>query len=239
MFAGPNGSGKSTIKEVVPPELLGLYINPDELEIEIKATGFFDLAGRGISATTAEVRAFFAGSTLTAKADVSEEISKIVVAHGKIDLRNVKASGYWASLTSDFLRHKLLEVGESFTFETVMSSSDKVAFLRKAQEMGYRTYLYYVATGDPEINVFRVQSRVALGGHGVPEEKIRSRYERSLELLPQAIKASNRAYIFDNSQEPGSHFLVAEFEDGLLKTTSDSVPRWFHKAVIEKSEKSD
>ena len=31
MFAGPNGSGKSTMKAELPPELLGVYVNPDEL----------------------------------------------------------------------------------------------------------------------------------------------------------------------------------------------------------------
>jgi len=35
MFAGPNGSGKSTIKEVISKELLGIYVNPDEIEKEI------------------------------------------------------------------------------------------------------------------------------------------------------------------------------------------------------------
>lgn len=37
MFAGPNGSGKSTIKNQVPQELWGHYINPDDLEAHIKA----------------------------------------------------------------------------------------------------------------------------------------------------------------------------------------------------------
>lgn len=36
MFAGPNGSGKTTIKTVIRPELLGIYINPDEIEKNIK-----------------------------------------------------------------------------------------------------------------------------------------------------------------------------------------------------------
>ena len=35
MFAGPNGSGKSTLKSLLPPELQGIYINPDELEDQI------------------------------------------------------------------------------------------------------------------------------------------------------------------------------------------------------------
>lgn len=36
MFAGPNGSGKSTIKDVINKELLGIYINPDDIEKNIK-----------------------------------------------------------------------------------------------------------------------------------------------------------------------------------------------------------
>ena len=39
MFAGPNGSGKSTIKAVLRPELLGVYVNPDEIEQDIYVNG--------------------------------------------------------------------------------------------------------------------------------------------------------------------------------------------------------
>lgn len=63
--------------------------------------------------------------------------------------------------------------------------------------MGYRTYLYYIATEDPRINVSRVKYRVTRGGHDVPEEKTVNRYHASLALLREAIRYSNRAYIFD------------------------------------------
>ena len=43
MFAGPNGSGKSTIKAVINRDLLGVYINPDEMEQEMNERGFLDL----------------------------------------------------------------------------------------------------------------------------------------------------------------------------------------------------
>ncbi len=36
MFAGPNGSGKSTFKSIIRPELLGIFINPDEIEKQIQ-----------------------------------------------------------------------------------------------------------------------------------------------------------------------------------------------------------
>ena len=43
MFAGPNSSGKSTFKSIIRPELLGVFINPDEIEKEIKKFDFLDL----------------------------------------------------------------------------------------------------------------------------------------------------------------------------------------------------
>ena len=61
-----------------------------------------------------------------------------------------------------------------------MSDPGKVEVLRQAKGLGFRTYLYYVATDAPEINVSRVSLRVSQGGHDVPVDKIVSRYHRSL-----------------------------------------------------------
>ena len=93
------------------------------------------------------------------------------------------------------------------------------------QALGYRTYLYYVATEDPEINIQRVKNRAVQGGHDVPESKIRSRYERSLKLLPQAISHANRAFLFDTSEEDPWYF--AEVIDGQIELKSGEIPRWF------------
>jgi len=43
MFAGPNGSGKSTLKSVLPDVLLGIYLNPDDVEREIRREGFLEI----------------------------------------------------------------------------------------------------------------------------------------------------------------------------------------------------
>ena len=118
-----------------------------------------------------------------------------------------------------------------------MSHPGKVALLEKAQQAGYRTYLYFVATDDPEINGSRVRNRVGLGGHPVPEDKIISRYHRSLALLLEAIKHTNRAYIFDNSTDSSNPRLawLAEVTDGqLLVLKTERIPAWFQRAVIHK-----
>ena len=233
MFAGPNGSGKSTLKEIVGARLLGVYLNPDELEREISQRGFLDVEAFGVHTTEKEILPFFSASALLEKADLLDEAEHLRFNDGKLSFFAVGVNAYFASVAADFLRQKLIEASVSFTFETVMSSPDKVTLLQKAQQRGYRTYLYYVATDDPAINVLRVRHRVMMGGHAVPEDKIVSRYERSLRLLNEAIEHTNRAYLFDNSNH--SHRWLAEITDGqALEMKTDQVPGWFKKAVSEK-----
>lgn len=99
---------------------------------------------------------------------------------------------------------------------------------------GYRTYLYFVATEDPEININRVRNRVAAGGHPVPTEKIVQRYGRCLALLQAAVAASNRAYIFDNSG--ADLLLLAEVTDGTdLEFKVEEIPDWFMGAYVDKA----
>lgn len=105
--------------------------------------------------------------------------------------------------------------------------------MRQAQNAGYRTYLYYVATEDPAINIARVRYRVTQGGHDVPTDKIVSRYYRSLDLLHDAIHSSHRAFLFDNSLH--HHTWVAEITDGkVLEMKTSHMPAWFKGAVWDK-----
>lgn len=235
MFAGPNGSGKSTIKSVVPTGLLGVYLNPDEIQKDIEDRGFLNVRDYGVETTREEILHFFTNSTLLQKAEMDEEAGCLRFTDGKLSFHEVIVNAYFASVAADFLRQKLLQKRVSFSFETVMSSPDKVALLKQAQSLGYRTYLYYIATEDPSINVARVKARVNLGGHDVPEDKIVSRYARSLDLLLPAVKHTHRAYLFDNSRHGGDHLWVAEITNGQdLVLLCDPMPRWFQKAVWSK-----
>lgn len=235
MFAGPNGSGKSTMKSVIKSNLLGFYINPDEIEAEIARDGFLDLNRFGINTDKTEILNFFESSTLLEKADLSDEAGFLKFNDNRLDFFEVSVNAYFASVAADFIRQKLILSGQSFTFETVMSSPDKIRLLANARNRGYRTYLYYVATEDPIINVSRIRHRVKMGGHGVPTDKITSRYFRSLDLLAEAIKYTNRAYIFDNS---GSSLLwLAEITEGQsIEIKSQNTAAWFKKYVLDKME---
>ncbi len=232
MFAGPNGSGKSTIKEVINGELLGIYINPDEIEKEIKKFDYLDFTHYEISTNEEEVLAFFRSSTLLKNADMLDDTEFLRINENKLDFFELPVNSYFASVCADFIRKKLLESRKSFTFETVMSSYDKIELLELAQKLGYRTYLYFVATSDPIINISRVKNRVCFGGHNVPEGKIISRYYRSMENLSKAIKYSNRAYIFDNSNH--SRTWIAEITNAKeIEIKTDKIPAWFNEYCLK------
>ncbi len=237
MFAGPNASGKSTIKPIISPELLGIYINPDEIEQMVRQQDFLDLTIYSIQTTQKEILDFFGSSKLLEKTNLLDEAQHLRFADDKIIFHEVSINAYFASVVADFIRQKLLDMRASYTFETVMSSPDKVELFKRAQERGYRTYLYYIATEDPAINVSRVKQRVQRGGHSVPEDKVISRYYRSLDLLTDAIRYSNRAYIFDNSN---FHYTwVAEITEGkTLEIKVKQVPEWFKKSVLARNPSS-
>lgn len=93
-----------------------------------------------------------------------------------------------------------------------------------ARRLGFDVILIYVATNNSDINIARVNNRVLLGGHDVPEEDIRRRYERSLANLPLAVSRSDYALIFDNSTRNGFQ-LVAHFDHGRAQWLQ-AAPSW-------------
>ncbi len=103
----------------------------------------------------------------------------------------------------------------SFATETVMSTVEKIDFLKSAREEGYEIALLYITTQSRKINLKRIQTRVRMGGHGVPPDKTSSRYDRSMTFLAEALKIVNVATIYNNSFE--HPLLIAEkTKDGQL-----------------------
>ncbi len=237
MFAGPNGSGKTTVfKQLaakLTPAQVGYYLNPDEIESEFHRTGQWIPNGLEIPIWAEDVRNWFRESAFAQTSRVAGSADEFRVEGGTLTFPKGQFNSYHASIFADFLRRRLLRAGASFTFETVMSARDKVELLRDAQRLGYRTYLYFVSTEDPVINARRVRLRVRQGGHDVPESKIVERYFRSLDLLRDAIRFTDRAYCYDSSGDEAE--LCAEITAGLsIGLKSDPTPEWFMAYVWDR-----
>lgn len=107
-----------------------------------------------------------------------------------------------AAQRAEALREEAIRNKSDFTFETVLSTRRNLDLLIKAKREGYFIRCFYVLTADVNINIARVKTREMQGGHGVPEEKIRSRFEKAMKLIPELIDVCDIVHIYDNTIEP-------------------------------------
>jgi predicted ABC-type ATPase len=145
----------------------------------------------------------FAGPNGSGKSTITK-MAKVIEPY--INADDIKRVNYCTDLEAAQLAEKMREQAiadyQSFTFETVMSTDRNLNLLKKAKKKGYFIRCIYVLTADVNINVLRVESREATGGHGVPEDKIRARYTKALYLIPELVKVSDVMHIYDNSIVP-------------------------------------
>jgi predicted ABC-type ATPase len=121
----------------------------------------------------------------------------------------------------------------SFVHETTLSSRQSLQVMRQARAAGYHVGLIFVVLHNVELNVLRVRERVRMGGHSIPEQDIRRRYDRALANLPEAIRLAHQTVIYDNSST--SHVKLIEISGGNIVFNSldeiSSVHREISSAV--------
>jgi predicted ABC-type ATPase len=120
-----------------------------------------------------------------------------------------------------------LAVHKSVGVETVLSTGKYRRLVTKAKSLGFAIWLVYVVLDSPERNIERVRLRVRKGGHHVPDDKVRSRYVRSLEKqFPWFLEQADAAWIYDNSgAEPRR---IGEKAEGVIALDETALP-----AVVE------
>lgn len=196
-----------------------------------------NLSAWPVSFSKEELFNFFEKSSIQQHSDIS--FSSMVELKGKkiyIKDNSKENRTYLSAAIADFIRQKMLLSESSFSFETVFSHSSKVSFIQSAKDVGYKTYLYFVATTDPRVNLERVLNRVQKGGHSVPEKKIFERYYRTLNNLYDGFNLADRVYIFDNSenQSLGTYDFFAEKKQNKLYISSSGIPKWFNDYLLNK-----
>lgn len=76
---------------------------------------------------------------------------------------------------------QLIDSKTTFAFETTLSTLSYADMIRRSGEKGYEVVLIFLWLNSPELAVERVRSRVAKGGHNIPEDVIRRRYRKGLK----------------------------------------------------------
>ncbi len=125
--------------------------------------------------------------------------------------------------------------GGMFGFETTLGGTTIVQMLEQAAVGGVDLRIWFVGLASPELHIARVRSRVRQGGHDIPEDKIRERYDRSREHLIRLLPHLTELQVFDNSAESDpaggatpSPLLVLHLAGTAIRAMCDPalVPEW-------------
>lgn len=96
--------------------------------------------------------------------------------------------------------HCRAKAGQSFAFETTLSGRNYVRLISYWRAAGYHVKLIFLGLPTADLAVSRVAARAAQGGHNVPEEVIRRRFDaglRNFENLYQ--KLVDTWVVYENS----------------------------------------
>src|SRR5690606_22565639 len=111
---------------------------------------------------------------------------------------------------------ELLNQGESFAFETTLSTKSYQKLIKKAGQQGYEIALLFLTLDSIELAIQRVQIRVKEGGHNIPIETIERRYSNGLINFFKIYRSIvNRWILVDNSGE-NFEFIAEGFGDEVI-----------------------
>jgi predicted ABC-type ATPase len=125
--------------------------------------------------------------------------------------------------------------GRDYRFETTLGGQTIAHLLENAARSGHRLRIWFCGLASPELHLQRVHSRVAHGGHDIPEEKIRERWNRSRENLIRLLPLIDHLRVYDNSVDADpaeghrpKPVLLLEMKRGKITAPSDlsKAPDW-------------
>ena len=97
----------------------------------------------------------------------------------------------------------LLKRNQDFAVETTLATRSLLKTVQMAQNAGYTVTLLYFWLNSPDLAVERVRARVEAGGHDIPEETIRRRYQVGIDyFFHYYAPICERWILADNSQIP-------------------------------------
>jgi predicted ABC-type ATPase len=132
---------------------------------------------------------------------------------------------------------KAIQKRTNFIFETTLGGNTIPRLLQKAADEGFDVRIWFVGLSSVEQHMARVRARVASGGHDIPEEKIRERWDASRRNIIRLMQYVSEIRVFDNSAERDPETgtapaprLVLHWKRGIVVSPSPSdleaTPEW-------------
>ncbi len=144
----------------------------------------------------------FAEEFLPNEASCPEFVNADLIAAGLSPFQPDQVAFAAARLMLERIDH-LVTVGKSFALETTLSSRCYLRLIPQWKASGYRVKLCFLKLPDADFAIRRVAQRVSFGGHDIPVETIRRRFDRGWENLKcDYIGIVDEWAIYDASRTP-------------------------------------
>ena len=151
---------------------------------------------------------------------VTEFVNADVIAQGLSAFQPESAAFHAGRVMLERL-HFLAKERVDFAFETTLASRSFAPWIAKLKQSGYTFHLVFLWLPSPDFAVARVAERVRMGGHDVPEETIRRRYNKGIENFFRLYRPLSVTWrIYDNS-EPSWPRIVADGRGDANETIYD------------------
>ena len=130
---------------------------------------------------------------------------------------------------------RAIEENGDVAIETTLGGRTITGLLQHACRRAMRVEVWYVGLEGVDLHIERVRRRVAEGGHGIPEPRIRERYDRSRENLISLMPALSELWLYDNSGEadestgripPPLQVLHCRERAIVARCSMEDVPKW-------------
>ena len=128
----------------------------------------------------------------------------------------------------------LAEAETNFAFETTLASRSFAPWLARLKRRGYHVHVLFLWLESADLAVDRVAARVRLGGHDVPEETVRRRYERGLRNFFQLyLPLLDSWQMFDNSRAGRPRLLASGRENQVQEVANTALWQEISEAYRE------
>ncbi|HEX2651471.1 MAG TPA: zeta toxin family protein, partial [Burkholderiales bacterium] len=126
---------------------------------------------------------------------------------------------------------------KDMAFETTLASQGLVPRIRRLQAAGYRFHLFFFWLPSADMAVERVAARVKSGGHHIPEETIRRRYERGLEnFFNGYFRIADSWILYNNTRAPAIPVASQAFGEALAVEDNQLWNRLVNRYMKPKAE---
>ncbi|MGA3067523.1 MAG: zeta toxin family protein [Tepidisphaeraceae bacterium] len=149
----------------------------------------------------------FAQEYLPREADCIDFINADLIARGLSPFSPEKAALRAGRIMLGEINSRV-RAGKSFAFESTLSGLNYARHIPRWRKAGYRVKLIFLSLPSAELAVARVTARVAQGGHSVPQDVIRRRFDAGLRNFKAVYRRIVSDWVFYDNSGPAPRVIA-------------------------------